>query len=219
MRGKGAANRRIDAKRREKRLTNPGFGSATKIAKDAVRIGEPLKYRGGDYGWISKWMHPECYRAEGVTREELETRVHGLDALKDGDREVLLATVLSPDRPEIENTALDVTSEEFLRRPAVEPMEAPRALTRPLLGFQREGLRWMCDNESGDAKGGILADEMGMGKTIQCISMLLARKEAWMRDRAEVGEMVTDDDRPPPTLVVVPTSALVQWEEEIKSCV
>ena len=69
-------------------------------------------------------MHPECYRAEGVTREELETRVHGLDALKDGDREVLLATVLSPDRPEIENTALDVTSEEFLRRPAVEPMEA-----------------------------------------------------------------------------------------------
>ena len=74
----------------------------------------------------------------------------------------------------------------------------------------------MCDNESGDAKGGILADEMGMGKTIQCISMLLARKEAWMRDRAEVGEMVTDDDRPPPTLVVVPTSALVQWEEEIK---
>jgi DNA repair protein RAD16 len=160
------------------------LGSATKIAKDAVRIGEPLKYRGGDYGWISKWMHPECYRAEGVTREELETRVHGLDALKDGDREVLLATVLSPDRPEIENTALDVTSEEFLRRPAVEPMEAPRALTRPLLGFQREGLRWMCDNESGDAKGGILADEMGMGKTIQCISMLLARKEAWMRDRA-----------------------------------
>ena len=226
VRGKGAANRRIDAKTKEKRreekrkkTDDEGFGSATKIAKDAVRIGEPLKYRGGDYGWISKWMHPECYRAEGVTREELETRVHGLDALKDGDREVLLATVLSPDRPEIENTALDVTSEEFLRRPAVEPMEAQRALTRPLLGFQREGLRWMCDNESGDAKGGILADEMGMGKTIQCISMLLARKEAWMRDRAEVGEMVTDDDRPPPTLVVVPTSALVQWEEEIKSCV
>ena len=23
-----------------------------KIAKDTVRVGEPLKYRGGDYGWI-----------------------------------------------------------------------------------------------------------------------------------------------------------------------
>ena len=156
---------------------------------------------------------------DGTTREELERRVYGLDALKEGDREWLLAAVLSPDRPEIEKTALDVTSAAFLQRPALEPMEAPRALTRPLLGFQREGLRWMCDNERGEAKGGILADEMGMGKTIQCISMLLARKEAWMRARVESGEMATDDDRPPPTLVVVPTSALVQWETEIQSCV
>ena len=33
-------------------------GAVEKIAKDTVRVGEPLKYRGGDYGWISKWMHP-----------------------------------------------------------------------------------------------------------------------------------------------------------------
>ena len=77
----------------------------------------------------------------------------------------------------------------------IEPMEAPRALTRPLLGFQREGLRWMVENESTDARGGILADEMGMGKTIQCIALLLARKEAWMRERSEIGEMVTESDR------------------------
>ena len=190
-----------------------------KIAKDTVRVGEPLKYRGGDYGWISKWMHPECYRVEGVTRDELAAAIHGTDALREGDREVLLATLTSPEKPAIEATALDVTSEEFLCRPVIEPMEAPRALTRPLLGFQREGLRWMVENESTDARGGILADEMGMGKTIQCIALLLARKEAWMRERSEIGEMVTESDRPPPTLVVVPTSALVQWEQEINACV
>jgi DNA repair protein RAD16 len=94
------------------------------------------------------------------------------------------------------------------------------ALTRPLLSFQKEGLAWMCGNEEDEnLRGGVLADEMGMGKTIQCISMLLKRKERWMKDRAEMGEMVTDEDRPPPTLVVVPTSALVQWEQEIKDCV
>ena len=189
------------------------------IAKNTVRVGTPLKYRGGDYGWISKWMHPACYRVEGTTREELEASAYGLEALAEGDRELTLGHLLNPERPEVEATALDVTSDAFLCRPVIEPMEAPRALTRPLLAFQREGLRWMCDNEESDARGGVLADEMGMGKTIQCIAMLLARKEAWMKDRVEVGEMVTDDDRPPPTLVVVPTSALVQWEQEIKACV
>ena len=84
-----------------------------KIAKDTVRVGEPLKYRGGDYGWISKWMHPECYRVEGVTRDERRGGDTRTDALREGDREVLLATLTSPEKPAIEATALDVTSEEF----------------------------------------------------------------------------------------------------------
>ena len=67
-------------------------------------------------------------------------------------------------------------------------------------------------------QGGILADEMGMGKTIQTISLLLHAKAA--RAAAAVakgkrGKMLSAADRPAaaPTLVVVPTSALVQWEE------
>lgn len=68
-------------------------------------------------------------------REELEMCVYGLDVLKDGDWEVLLVMVLLLDWLEIENMVLDVMSEEFLRRLAVESMEASRALTRSLLGF------------------------------------------------------------------------------------
>ena len=190
-----------------------------KIEKDTVRIGAPLKYRGGDYGWINKWMHPQCLRLPGLTLEELRASLYGVDDLREGDQEVLLATLTSDEKPEIEKEELDINDAEFLCRPVIEPAEKPRALTRELLRFQAEGLSWMCDNEATDIRGGILADEMGMGKTIQCIAMLLAQKEKWMKRRADVGEMVTADDRPPPTLIVVPTSALVQWEQEIKTCV
>ncbi len=47
-------------------------------------------------------------------------------------------------------------------------------------------------------RGGILADDMGMGKTLQTIGLLLARPR-------------------PPTLVVCPTVALLQWKAEIEA--
>jgi len=189
------------------------------IGKGEVRIGTPIKYRGGDYGWITKWMHAKCVRIRDATAATLAKDAHGMEALSEDDRATLLATLTSEDVPEVEKSALDVNDGQFLCRPAIEKATKPRGLTRELLGFQAEGLRWMCDNEESDVRGGILADEMGMGKTIQCIAMLLAQKEKWMKARTDLGEMVTAEDRPPPTLVVVPTSALVQWEQEIKACV
>ncbi|KAK1284274.1 hypothetical protein QJS10_CPB21g00982 [Acorus calamus] len=41
----------------------------------------------------------------------------------------------------------------------------------PLLRFQKEWLAWALKQEVSEMKGGILADEMGMGKTIQAISL------------------------------------------------
>lgn len=46
-------------------------------------------------------------------------------------------------------------------------MEAPPDLLMTLLPYQKEFLAWAVKQERGDIKGGILADEMGMGKTIQ----------------------------------------------------
>ncbi|OMJ14028.1 DNA repair protein RAD16 [Smittium culicis] len=68
-----------------------------------------------------------------------------------------------------------------------------------MLPFQLEGLNWMSKMEASEIKGGILADEMGMGKTIQTIALLLH----------------TPLNKP--TLVVAPTVALIQWNKEINN--
>jgi DNA repair protein RAD16 len=67
-----------------------------------------------------------------------------------------------------------------------------------LLPYQRESLAWFRQQEQSEFNGGILADEMGMGKTLQMITLLIDRPIA------------------APTLVVCPVVAMIQWREEIE---
>ncbi|THU89973.1 hypothetical protein K435DRAFT_728656 [Dendrothele bispora CBS 962.96] len=76
--------------------------------------------------------------------------------------------------------------------------EQPKNIKLTLLPFQLESLYWMKKQEQGVWKGGMLADEMGMGKTIQIISLLVSDNET-------------------PTLVVAPTVAIMQWKSEIET--
>ena len=74
----------------------------------------------------------------------------------------------------------------------------PLNINRTLKTFQLEGLDWMQKQESSKWKGGLLGDEMGMGKTIQAVSLIMS-----------------DFPASDPTLVVVPPVALMQWQNEI----
>ncbi|KAL1831998.1 hypothetical protein ACET3Z_001649 [Daucus carota] len=48
----------------------------------------------------------------------------------------------------------------------------------PLLRYQKEWLAWALKQEESAVRGrGILADEMGMGKTAQAIALVMAKKE------------------------------------------
>ena len=82
---------------------------------------------------------------------------------------------------------------------APQPVETPAELAATLRPYQQRGLAWlaaMC--EAG--LGGCLADDMGMGKTIQLIALHLHRRDA----------------KHGPTLVVCPASLLGTWEREVR---
>ena len=59
---------------------------------------------------------------------------------------------------------------------AGEEMEACRAIKTPLFPHQRVGLAWMFKHEnvvSGGMRGGILADDMGLGKSLTVLALIL----------------------------------------------
>ena len=50
---------------------------------------------------------------------------------------------------------------------AMQEMAQPEEIIVPLLPYQRQFLAWAITQEQSTVRGGILADEMGMGKTLQ----------------------------------------------------
>ncbi|KAI1946060.1 DNA repair protein rad16 [Ophidiomyces ophidiicola] len=89
---------------------------------------------------------------------------------------------------------------EKIRILAPPPAPQPSGISRKLKPFQLEGLSWMMEQEKSKWKGGLLGDEMGMGKTIQAVSLLMSDYPVGI-----------------PSLVVVPPVALMQWQAEIES--
>ncbi len=92
-------------------------------------------------------------------------------------------------------------SEDGQRRlPAVDP---PKGFAGSLRPYQLNGLRWLIFLES-LGFGACLADDMGLGKTIQLIALLL-------HERENAGDETID-----PTLLIVPTSLIANWNREIE---
>lgn len=102
------------------------------------------------------------------------------------------------------------TNDEFRLVHAVESfvVEAPGTLRATLLPHQMDGLRFLMSLHKNDING-ILADEMGVGKTIQTIAFLLQLKEEEERE----GRPATSARRPHPHLVLAPLSVVREWAD------
>lgn len=91
-------------------------------------------------------------------------QIHGLDKLNPKEQAGLKGELSDPEPPaHIEE--LDPSDASFTKAKALLEVEPPEAITLSLLPYQKEGFGWMVEREADPTcRGGILADEMGMGK-------------------------------------------------------
>ncbi len=107
------------------------------------------------------------------------------------------------------------------------PIDLPGELKADLRNYQKEGFSWMYHLYENQL-GGCLADDMGLGKTLQALTLLLKIK----KEKSEI--IIPDygqDNLPqlslfepsetqkpiqPASLIVMPTSLIHNWENEIQ---
>mmetsp|Transcript_75136 Transcript_75136/g.220203 ORF Transcript_75136/g.220203 Transcript_75136/m.220203 type:complete len:1065 (-) Transcript_75136:152-3346(-) len=86
-----------------------------------------------------------------------------------------------------------------------EGLRCPSWLWEALYAHQQEGVRWLW-NLHRNKQGGILADDLGLGKTVQTIAYLASlHHSGCLRREASQG-----------ILVVCPVTLLRQWQKEIR---
>jgi len=76
--------------------------------------------------------------------------------------------------------------------------------TKPLFKYQQQGLEWLQNHMMSGSSGALLADDMGMGKTLQAMTFL-----AWIAEKMDSGKYPKK-----PFLIVAPTGLLKNWQDE-----
>jgi len=170
-----------------------------KILKDTLRIGVPIKWK----QWITSWRHLQCFYVDDDGDAIIDSEVYGMENVRSEDMAIAM-DALRRTSPPIADETLNPENADFLgKHKDLIRMPAPSVMTVSLLPFQEEGLHWLVQQEEHNpVGGGMLCDQMGMGKTMQTLALIAERKSRGLKG---------------PTLVVAPSSAMLQWMDEAKS--
>ena len=141
-----------------------------RIQKNEIRVGHRPLFRGKPGYQIYK--HLKCI----VFSEEIQCAedVAGYENLIEDDYCALAARV-DESAKEVEMEKEELEPDELVQKQFQgEIRDTPRGTTANLLPFQKEGASWMYNQETScpEVRGGILADEMGMGELVR--SLLLS---------------------------------------------
>lgn len=104
------------------------------------------------------------------------------------------------DEQQIQNLLSNIRADDTDTKDLVD---TPGNMAVRLLKHQQIGLSWLVRMEESNSKGSVLADSMGLGKTIQTIALIISR--------------ASSDENHKTTLIVTPVSLLRQWSSEIDS--
>lgn len=166
--------------------TRPGFLSVTKL-----RYSNPLAARMAR----SDLSNPEVFTASTKAQQKAKQISN---APENCDKRAF----------QLDLAKMDRASRSFgLRKcKAIDNKWEVDGIKTPLHNHQMIGASWMLEREFSDDKGGINADGMGFGKTIQTLACIVSNRPSPEDVERGCGT----------TLVVVPASVIKQWMSEIE---
>ncbi|KAI5858908.1 SNF2 family N-terminal domain-containing protein [Tricharina praecox] len=143
-----------------------------------------------------------------------------------------------PNKPVLNNCTAVLEATELLdffnnigKAAIMDEVHGDHNLKTPLMSHQKQALYFLLRRERGlsvfdtssaaigkitcDIKGGILADHMGLGKTLSILSLITGTLEEARRVRAQepIGRICASGT----TLIVTPVSTLGNWEQQIST--
>jgi len=159
-----------------------------------------IKLSDGTIGAIpKKWIEKLAGTIGLLERDETDANANG-SAKAARSQIALVEALLDISEKSKVDKKFKQMKEKFSRFREIRNIPLPKKLKGELRGYQKAGYCWLHFLKD-FTFGGCLADEMGLGKTVQALSLLLYEKERGIKT---------------PSLVVVPTSLVFNWMNEVK---
>ncbi|KAF3937151.1 hypothetical protein ABW19_dt0208999 [Dactylella cylindrospora] len=183
---------------------------ARALAQRELYLEEPFKNR-RKLSYSNPHILTVSYNAQSRLASQ-GIRIATTEAQAEGDKsKKLSSTELLQREDEISN--LFTLSSDLEQNMMEIDIDISKRVTTVLKGHQRTGVLWMLRKEGALAqstiddplKGGILADDMGMGKSLTTLALIVTSLDSF----AESVPVAT-------TLLICPKSVITSWEEQIR---